>query len=137
MQRQIQREAEIRTLIEQWAKSVRAHDIDGVLAFHSPDILMFDVVGPIKLRGLQAYRETWVEQFFPWHGDSGAFEIRELEITTGDTVAFATALLDCAGVENGNHVQYTLRLTIGLKRVPTGWIVVHEHHSEPLAATSP
>ena len=36
--------AEIRTLIERWATSVRAHDIDGGLAQHAPDILMFDVV---------------------------------------------------------------------------------------------
>jgi ketosteroid isomerase-like protein len=137
MEQKTEREAEIRSLIEDWAKSVRAHEIDGVLACHSPDILMFDVVGPTKLCGLQAYRESWVEQFFPWHGDGGAFELRELEITAGERVAFATALLDCAGTENGKHVQYTLRLTIGLKKMQPGWIIVHEHHSEPLTPTTP
>jgi uncharacterized protein (TIGR02246 family) len=130
-------EVEIRALIEQWAQSVRTHDIDGVLARHSPDILMFDVVGPIQLRGVEAYRNSWVEQFFPWHGDNGRFDLREIEVTAGDAVAFVTALLDCAGTENGKYVQYTLRLTIGLKRMETGWAVVHEHHSEALPATSP
>jgi uncharacterized protein (TIGR02246 family) len=130
-------ELEVRKLIEQWADRVRAHDIDGVLAHHSPDILMFDVVGSTQLRGLQAYRESWTEQFFPWHGNNGRFQLRELEITAGDTVAFATALLDCAGTEHGRFVEYTLRLTIGLKNTATNWTIVHEHHSEPLPPTSP
>jgi ketosteroid isomerase-like protein len=29
--------AEIHALIERWATSVRAHDIEGVLAYHAPD----------------------------------------------------------------------------------------------------
>jgi hypothetical protein len=34
-------------------------DLDGTLARHSPDILMFDVPEPIQARGLAEYRETW------------------------------------------------------------------------------
>jgi ketosteroid isomerase-like protein len=40
-----------------------------------------------NLGGGDAYRKSW-EQFFPWFGDSGVFEISELSITVGDDVAF-------------------------------------------------
>jgi ketosteroid isomerase-like protein len=52
-------EAAIRDVIESWAKAVRRKDIDGILANHSPDILMFDVPPPIQSKGIDAYKKTW------------------------------------------------------------------------------
>jgi ketosteroid isomerase-like protein len=37
---------QIRTLIEKWAKAVHIGDLDGVLADHATDIVMFDVPPP-------------------------------------------------------------------------------------------
>jgi len=51
-------EAAIRGLIENWAKAVRNKDIDGILANHALDILMFDVPPPIQSKGIDAYRKT-------------------------------------------------------------------------------
>ena len=36
-------EAEIRDLVESWARAVRTKNLDGIMANHSPEILMFDV----------------------------------------------------------------------------------------------
>ncbi len=36
---------------------------------------MFDVVGPLQMTGLAEYRRTWLEQFFPWHGGTGQFDL--------------------------------------------------------------
>jgi ketosteroid isomerase-like protein len=59
-------ESEIRELIENWAKAVHAGDMDGVLANHADDIVMFDVPPPEDgVRGIDAYRETW-PPFFEW-----------------------------------------------------------------------
>jgi ketosteroid isomerase-like protein len=44
-------DSEIRTIIESWAVAVRQRDIDGVMAHHADDLLMFDVVGPLQVRG--------------------------------------------------------------------------------------
>jgi ketosteroid isomerase-like protein len=53
-----QDEAEIRALIDDWAKAVHAGDMEGVLANHAEDIVMFDVPPPDNgVRGLAAYRE--------------------------------------------------------------------------------
>jgi hypothetical protein len=38
-------EKQIRTLIEQWATAVHCGDMDGVLAHHAHDIVMFDLCG--------------------------------------------------------------------------------------------
>lgn len=124
---------QVETIVEAWAAGVRARDIDRVLRHHASDLLMYDVIGPAQVRGLQAYRRTWFDQFFPWHGGNGKFELRELDVRAGDRVAFATALIDCAGTEDGATVGFTLRLTIGLERRDGEWTIVHEHHSEPLA----
>lgn len=122
----------LENIIAGWAASVRNRDIDGVIRHHASDMLMFDLVGPTELRGLDAYRKSWLEQFFPWHGGTGRFEVRELNVVAGDRVAFATALLDCAGTEQGQPAAYTLRLTVGFQKPGDDWLIVHEHHSEPL-----
>src|SRR5262245_36515945 len=86
-------EIAIREVIDAWASAVRAKDIDGVLAHHTEDVLMFDVPPPVTVRGISAYRETWPPFFGALTEGMAAFDITELFITTDDRVAFATALL--------------------------------------------
>ena len=46
-------EADIRAPIERWAQAVHAGDLDGVLADHSSDLVMFDVPPPYDgVRGI-------------------------------------------------------------------------------------
>lgn len=116
-------ETAIRTIIEDWAAAVRAVDMKGILANHTGDILMYDVPEPLLSRGTDAYRETW-ELFFRYSkGGPGSFDIVELAVTAGDTVAFATATLEIAKTQ--------LRLTIGLRKEGGRWLIAHEHHSYP------
>jgi ketosteroid isomerase-like protein len=67
-------EAQIRDLVEGWARAVRSKNIDGILANHSPEILMFDVPPPAQSKGMEAYKKTW-DVFFAWFQDSGVFDI--------------------------------------------------------------
>jgi ketosteroid isomerase-like protein len=68
-------ESRIRALIESWARAVHEGDIDGVLADHADDIVMFDVPPPNDgVRGIDAYRETW-PPFFRWQEQGASFEI--------------------------------------------------------------
>jgi uncharacterized protein (TIGR02246 family) len=124
-------EDQIRALIERWAAAVRARDYDGILAHHAPDLLMFDVPPPIESRGLDAYRQSW-DLFFGWARDLGVFDIDRLEITAGSDVAFATARMRCAGMEDtGYRSDLEFRATIGLRKIAGAWVVTHEHHSVP------
>ncbi len=125
-------ERKIRRLIELWIEAVRAQDIDGVVAHHTDDIVMFDVPPPVEVRGIKAYRETW-PPFFEWQKRaSGTFEIAALDVAAGAEVAFATALLRCGSKDDlAKDPSPQLRLTIGLRKVAGRWAIAHEHHSFP------
>jgi len=124
-------EAAIRELVQSWARAVRAKDLDGILANHSTDMLMFDVPPPLQSKGIEAYKKTW-ELFFSWSNDPVVFDIKDMNIIAGSDVAFVAALVRCAGTEkNGERIELEFRLTIGLRRIGDQWIVLHEHHSIP------
>jgi uncharacterized protein (TIGR02246 family) len=123
---------EISDLIRAWVSAVRAGDLEGVLSAHAEDIVMFDVPSPDNgVRGIDAYRETW-PPFFGWLRSGASFDIVELDVTAGDDVAYAWALLRC-GTEDEfrKGPDNRLRLTIGLRRDGGRWVVSHEHHSFP------
>src|SRR5678815_4366209 len=105
-------EAAIRELVQSWARAVRAKDLDGILANHSPEILMFDVPPPLQSKGIEAYRKSW-DLFFSWARDFGVFDIDEMTITAGDDVAFVTAVMHCAGAEeNQDRIDLEFRLSL-------------------------
>src|SRR5687768_11833259 len=125
-------EMQIRALIEGWAEAVHEGRLDAVLADHADDIVMFDVPPPDDgVRGIDAYRETW-PPFFDWQRQGAVFDLVSLDVTAGEDVAFAHALLRCGrpdelAADPGNR----LRLTIGLRKLGDRWVVTHEHHSFP------
>jgi ketosteroid isomerase-like protein len=119
-------EEQIRRIVNDWAKAVRMRDLDGALAHHAKDVVMFDVPLPLQSKGISAYKKTWELYFASNAGGEGSFNIEELKITTGDTVALCHALLRIAGGR-----KPTCRLTIGLKKVRGKWLITHEHHSYP------
>jgi uncharacterized protein (TIGR02246 family) len=123
-------EQDIRDLIERWAAAVHSGDLEGVLADHAADIVMFDVPPPYQgVRGIEAYERTWPE-FFTWQANGASFEIESLEVTAGNDVAYAYALLRCGTpAELANNPENRLRLTLGLRKEQGRWVVAHEHHS--------
>jgi ketosteroid isomerase-like protein len=53
-----------------------------------------------------------------------------LTVTAGEEVAFAWALLRCGMPKDFEATPVNLlRLTIGLRKEASRWIVTHEHHS--------
>jgi uncharacterized protein (TIGR02246 family) len=125
-------EAAIRDLITRWAEAVHAEDLQTVLAEHDPDIVMFDVPPPYEgVRGIEAYRDSW-PPFFEWQHQGALFEIVELDVTAGNDVAFAHALLRCGmPAELEANPDNRLRVTVGLRKREGRWVVTHEHHSFP------
>ncbi|MGH2379874.1 MAG: YybH family protein, partial [Candidatus Limnocylindria bacterium] len=103
-----------------------------VVADHADDIVMLDVPPPEEgVRGIDAYHAVW-PPFFEWQLNGASFEIVELNITAGEDVAFAWALLQCGTPEELKaDPENRLRLTIGLRKQNGRWTVAHEHHSFP------
>ncbi len=58
--------------------------MDGALANHTDDIVMFDVPMPLQSKGIEQYKKTW-ELFFE-HSPGGprAFDVTELRVVAGD-----------------------------------------------------
>lgn len=118
-------EARIRELVTNWTRAIEKGDRPGILARHDPDLLMFDF--PNTVRGIDAYDRTW--QFFD---DSRrgpvTFEPRDIQVTAGEDVAFASCEIHCDGTTGGS---FDFRLTVGLEKRGGEWVVKHEHHSVP------
>jgi uncharacterized protein (TIGR02246 family) len=127
-----QDEQQIRALVERWAAAVHKGDLDGVLADHTPDIVMYDVPPPYEgVRGIDAYRETW-PPFFAWQAQGASFTVESLDVVAGADVAYAHALLRCGTPEEfAKKPDMRLRLTVGLRKEGGRWSVAHEHHSFP------
>ena len=123
-------EQDIRGLIERWAAAVHRGDLDGVLADHATDIVMFDVPPPYQgVRGIAAYQQTWPE-FFRWQAGGASFAVESLDVTAGNDVAYAYALLRCGKPQElADKPESRLRLTLGLRKQDGRWVVAHEHHS--------
>lgn len=70
------------------------------------------------VRGISGYRETWTPFLEALSEVPAAFDIIELQITAGNTVELATALLRCGSMEELTKDRAPqLRLTIGLRKV--------------------
>lgn len=124
-------ESEVRAIIENWTKAVRERDLEGILANHSEDIVMYDVPPPFELKGLEAYKSTW-DTFYKWSKDSSVFDILKIDIVASDDVAFAYASMKCMGYTGaGEEEPLQFRLTIGLEKQKGKWVIRHEHHSIP------
>lgn len=121
-------ETHVRTLVDDWANAVRAHDVAGAIAHHADDIVMFDAPVPLQAHGIDEYRKTWELFFANSPGGPGSFEVTELHISAGETVAYCHAIL--------RILDSKARLTIGMRKVNGQWLFAHEHHSYPIELES-
>ena len=125
-------EAQVRLVLQQWATATRKGQRDHVLANHLPDVLIYDVLAPMKYEGATAYRQSWDE----WQPDTqgeGQFDLQDLFVTAGVDVAFAHCFIKCGGVfPNGKTFEDLVRATFCLRKVSGSWKVAHQHISKPI-----
>jgi uncharacterized protein (TIGR02246 family) len=124
-------EAQIREMLNSWATAIRSRNSNGLTASYAPDVLMFDVVNPLQYTGPDAVRkrsEEWLSSF----QDPLGYEIRDLNIATGDDVAFCHSLNRVNGTTTeGNKIDMWWRATICFRKIDGKWMVTHEHSSVP------
>lgn len=117
--------AAVRRVFDRWANAIQRCDLDGVVARHTSDVLMFDVPEPGLIRGLEEFRDCW-RAFFPFIRNGGVFEVTELEITAGSDVAFSHCIVNCG---SNRDDTFPVRVTLGYRKVDEEWMIAHEHHS--------
>jgi ketosteroid isomerase-like protein len=124
-------EALIRQRVEDWAKAVRAKDVDRVLSLYGPSIVSFDLDPPLRYAGADSKRRAW-QEFFAAHTGPIAYEVRELNVTTQGELAFVHSLNHVNGtLASGHTSDIWVRWTACFRRIDGVWLVVHDHVSVP------
>lgn len=126
-------ETQIHNLLDRWTKAFEAKDVNGVMAIYAPgqELLAYDVVPPLQYAGFDAYKKDY-QEFFDGFDGPVHIEFRNLKITTGGAVAFATALERVSGkMKNGQNFDAWLRATECYRKINGRWLAVHDHISAP------
>jgi len=124
-------EAQIRALIDDWAKALRAKDVDRALSHYAADVVAFDLAPPLEYAGADALRQS-LEAWFPTFRGPVGYEIRDLSVTTAGDVAFCRSINRISGTRtDGEETDVWVRATVGLRRIDGQWKVTHEHASVP------
>jgi uncharacterized protein (TIGR02246 family) len=129
-------EALIRGLIEERVRAIRAKDVDALMSRHAPDVVMFDVLDPLRYAGAEAVRER-AGQWLSWYEGPVGYEVRDLSVTAGDGAAFCHYLYRVTGtMANGREVDMWVRSTVCFRKAEGAWVIAHEHTSVPFDAES-
>lgn len=124
-------ETAIRSIIEARAKAVRAGDVDAMVADVADDVVIFDVVDPLRREGEAASRDRAVEWLSSYDGPI-TWETRELTIVANDDVAFSHGLSGVTGkLKTCAAIDMWFRTTLGFRRIGDRWLIVHDHGSVP------
>jgi uncharacterized protein (TIGR02246 family) len=129
-------ETQIRALIDDRVKAVRARDVNGAIAGIASDILSFDVVNPLQHIGSDASKKRAEEWFSSFQGPIG-YEIRDLSITAGETLAFSHGLSHVSATRtDGGQLDMWWRTTVCFRKNDGKWMITHEHNSVPFDVES-
>jgi uncharacterized protein (TIGR02246 family) len=128
--------AEIRDLLEDWAKAARTGDLKSVMAAYAPDVLAFDAIAQLQFKGAEAHRKHW-EMCVEMCSGPTTFEIHDLAIEAEGGVAFAHYLLRCGGTgPDGQKQAGWMRVTVCCRKERGRWRIAHEHFSVPFEMES-
>jgi uncharacterized protein (TIGR02246 family) len=127
-------EAEIRKVLDQWAKAFHARDLNGIMSIYEPGdaLVSYDIVPPLQYSGYEAYKKDYQEFLDQFQGPVD-IEYRDLKIAAGDTVAFSRGLERMTGtLKNGQKFDTWVRFTECYRKTNGRWLAIHDHISVPV-----
>lgn len=124
-------EVAVRARIEGLAQAIRDKDIDSLMGFYAPDVVVFDVFPPLDVRGADAYRKNF-ERWFSGVQGPIHYEMKNLRISISGHHANCNCLSHVSLMKRGgDHLDYWVRVTTELQNRSGQWLVTHEHISMP------
>jgi len=133
MTKDVAADAEVRTVLEEWAAATRQGRKEQVLRHHAESLVIFDVLPPMKYESAEAYRRSW-DEWQPQTQGEAVFDLEDLAITAREELAFAHCFIRCGGrLADGSRFQDLVRATFCLEKVNGAWRVQHQHVSKPYA----
>jgi ketosteroid isomerase-like protein len=129
-------EAQIRLQINQIAEGIRAQDLEGLERLYTADVVSFDVEPPLQHVGVAAKMKNWSNVFTFFQ--NATYEVRDLELTVGDDVAFGHCFGRLSGtLRNGTATSgMWVRATFCFQQVDGDWLIAHDQVSVPLDMAS-
>lgn len=122
-------------VLQDWAKATKEGRQNDVLANHLNDLVIYDVLPPMKYDSAESYRASWDD----WQPDSQGemlFELQDLSVTASQDTGFAFGLLRCGGaLPSGETFSDTVRITFCLVKTDGQWKVAHQHVSKPFSSS--
>ena len=125
-------EADVRARIDTLAAAIRAHDLNTAMSVYAPDIVSFDFEPPLQHVGAEAKRRNWTAVFDAYRRPLG-YEVHDLRIAVGDSVAFTHSLNRISGtLKAGATTDMWVRATTGLRKIDGVWLITHDQISVPI-----
>ncbi len=122
-------EAQIRGIIENRVKAIRAKDVGAVLSEFAPDVVTFNLAPPLQTKGTD---RSSIEKWFSGYQGVISYEVRDLTVATGVDVAFCHYLYRSSGTAtDGREIDMWVRATLCFRKIGGQWLITHEHDSEP------
>jgi ketosteroid isomerase-like protein len=84
-------EDEIRQMLDRWVVAFRARDIPTIMSIYAPDVVAYDMVPPLRFRGVEAYRKDYEDYFDAFDGPVNV-ELRDVAVIARKYVAVAFGL---------------------------------------------
>jgi ketosteroid isomerase-like protein len=123
---------QVRAVLEDWANATQQNRKDEILKHHVPDLVIFDVLPPMKYESAESYRQSW-NDWQPETQSEGQFALENLSITASTDLAFAHCFICCGGtMPDGLTFQDLVRATFCLKKIDRTWKILHQHISKPI-----
>ncbi|MDN3243135.1 YybH family protein [Glycomyces tritici] len=129
-------EAAVAGKIDAIVEALRAKDLDHLATIYAADVVSFDVEPPLQHVGLAAKLKNWEKVFTVFQALD--YEVRDLEVTAGQDVAFAHGFGRLSGtLVNGTATNgMWVRATFCFRKIDGEWLIVHDQVSVPFDLAS-
>jgi len=117
--------------LNELAQAIRDKNVDRLMTFYAPDVVVFDLRPPLDVRGAGAYRKNFERWFATFEGPIG-FELTDVHIAPLQGAAMCHYLRHITGTRvGGRKANYRVRGTTCFEQRGDLWLVTHEHISMP------
>lgn len=122
----------IRELIDAQVDAFRRKDAAEAIALLDEQVVAFEMIPPLAIPpGAARDEQAMAAWFAGWDGPI-EIEVRDLVIHVSGDLAFTHSLNRLSGTRaGGGQTDIWMRSTLGLRRTPEGWRIVHGHSSVP------
>ncbi|QIF00951.1 nuclear transport factor 2 family protein [Roseimicrobium sp. ORNL1] len=125
-------EEAIQAILDGTIEAIRARDAQALLKDYAEDMIVFDVLEPLRYVSSKEVGERAAQWLSSFEGPI-QYELKDVDITIDDEVAFCHCLNHVIGTkkDDGEEIDMTWRSTLGFQKLDGVWKVTHSHASVP------